>query len=223
MPSASRNSTSTSNPPPRPRPEIQSSSPLSYTQILIESLCVYCGSKGGLDPRHRAMARTFGEQIAARGLRLVYGGSHLGLMGELADAVLLQGGEVTGIVPELLVEKEAAHRGLKDLRIVGSMHERKALMAALSDGFIALPGGFGTLDELCEMLTWGQIGSHEKPIVLFNYDGYFDHLLRFLEHAVVEGFLRDSHLKLLRVATTLPEVFAALSLAPAPSGEKWLT
>ncbi len=168
------------------------------------------------------MTRAVGEQIAVRGLRLVYGGSHLGLMGELADAVLLHGGDVTGIVPELLVEKEAAHRGLKDLRIIGSMHERKALMAALSDGFVALPGGFGTLDELCEMLTWAQIGSHEKPIVLFNYDGYFDHLLRFLDHAVVEGFLRDNHLKLLRVATTLPEVFAALSLPPVPTGEKWL-
>ena len=162
------------------------------------------------------MARALGEQIAAHGLRLVYGGSHLGLMGELAEAVLPQGGQVTGIVPELLVEKEAAHRGLKDLRIVGSMHERKALMAALSDGF-------GTLDELCEMLTWAQLGSHEKPIILFNYDGYFDHLLRVLEHTVVEGFLRDAHLKLLRVATTLPEVFEALSLSPAPSGEKWIT
>lgn len=169
------------------------------------------------------MARALGEQIAAHGLRLVYGGSHLGLMGELAEAVLLQGGQVTGIVPELLVEKEAAHRGLTDLRIVGSMHERKALMAALSDGFVAMPGGFGTLDELCEMLTWAQLGSHEKSIILFNYDGYFDHLLRFLEHAVVEGFLRDAHLKLLRVATTLPEVFEALSLSPAPSGEKWIT
>lgn len=169
------------------------------------------------------MARALGEQIAAHGLRLVYGGSHLGLMGELADAVLLQGGHVTGIVPELLVEKEAAHRGLKDLRIVGSMHERKALMAALSDGFVAMPGGFGTLDELCEMLTWGQIGSHEKPIVLFNYDGYFDHLVRFLDHAVVEGFLQDSHRKLLRVVTTLPDVFAALPLGSLPATDKWVT
>jgi uncharacterized protein (TIGR00730 family) len=190
---------------------------------VIASLCVYCGSSGGRDPKHRAVARLLGEAIAVRGIRLVYGGSHLGLMGELAESVLLHGGQVTGIVPELLVEKEAAHRGLNDLRVVGSMHERKALMAALSDGFVAMPGGYGTLDELCEMLTWAQIGSHQKPIVLLNSDGYFDHLLRFLEHAVVEGFLRDSHFQLLRVATCVPEVFAALSGDFPALGDKWVS
>lgn len=190
---------------------------------MIESLCVYCGSSSGRDPKHREIARCLGAAIALRGIRLVYGGSHLGLMGELAESVLLNGGEVTGIVPELLVEKEAAHRGLKDLRVVGSMHERKALMAALSDGFIAMPGGYGTLDELCEMLTWAQIGSHQKPIVLLNSDGYFNHLIRFFEHAVFEGFLRDTHFQMLRVASTVPEAFAALSHEFPASGDKWVS
>lgn len=179
------------------------------------SLCVYCGSGRGTQPEYQDLAHQVGLEIARRGMRLVYGGSHLGLMGTVADAARLAGAPVTGIMPELLVEKEAAHRELSDLRIVGSMHERKALMAAQSDGFLTLPGGIGTLDELCEMITWRVLGMHTKPIVLWNGNGYYNHLLHFLEVAGREGFFHPRKLHSVKVGQTVDECFQLLN-APSP-------
>ncbi len=172
------------------------SSPLLPSQ----NICVYCGSRTGLHPAHRKAAMELGEQIAQRGLRLVYGGGNLGLMGVVADAVLSAGGEVIGVIPEILVQKEAAHRALTQLFIVSSMHERKAQMAELSDAFIALSGGLGTLDELFEILTWAQLGLHQKPCGLLNINGYYNHLIAFLDHAVAEGFIKASHREVLLVS-----------------------
>jgi len=158
---------------------------------LIRSICVFCGSRHGRDPVYTAAARELGRLMAERGIRLVYGGGRVGLMGEVADAVLADGGQVIGVIPTLLVEKEVEHRGLTQLHEVGSMHERKALMEQLSDAFVVLPGGFGTLDEACEILTWGQLGLHRKPLGLLNSAGYYDRLLAFLDHARDEDFLSD--------------------------------
>lgn len=134
-----------------------------------------------------------GEALALRGISLVYGGGNVGLMGIVADAALAAGGEVIGVIPKALVDKEIAHRGLTDLRVVGSMHERKALMAELSDAFVALPGGYGTFEEFCEVLTWAQLGIHQKPCGLLNIEGYYDRLIAFFDHAVGEAFLRPQH------------------------------
>jgi uncharacterized protein (TIGR00730 family) len=154
----------------------------------LRSLCVFCGSSPGGRPEYAEMAAAFGSLLGQRGIRLVYGGGNVGLMGMLADAALAAGGEVIGVIPRMLVDRELAHRGT-DLRIVTSMHERKALMAELSGGFVALPGGLGTYEELCEVLTWAQLGIHRKPIGCLNVLGYFDPLTRLLDHAVSEGFL----------------------------------
>ena len=163
----------------------------------MKRICVFCGSNFGHSEKYRAMAVRLGHALAERGLGLVYGGGKVGLMGTIADAVLERGGEVIGIIPEDLVKKEVAHKGLADLRIVGSMHERKALMERLSDGFIAMPGGFGTLDEFCEILTWTQLGLHQKPCGILNVGGYYDFFLKFVDHSVTEGFIRAEHRKLL--------------------------
>ena len=148
------------------------------------NICVYCGSNPGFDPAFRDAAMALGTEMGRRGDRLVYGGSHLGMMGMLADAVLAAGGGVTGVIPQLLVEKEAAYLALKDLHLVDSMHERKAKMADLADGFVSLPGGFGTLDETFEIATWAQLGLHAKPLVLWNVNGFYDALLTFLDGIV---------------------------------------
>jgi uncharacterized protein (TIGR00730 family) len=158
--------------------------------MSFNRICVYCGSREGSQPAYAQAARDLGAELARRGLGLVYGGGRIGLMGVLADAVLAAGGTVTGVIPRALVSKEVAHLDLKDLRIVGSMHERKALMAELSDGFIALPGGFGTLEEMFEILTWSQLRLHAKPCGLLNVEGFYDSLLAFLDHAVKEDFIR---------------------------------
>jgi uncharacterized protein (TIGR00730 family) len=158
--------------------------------MSFKRVCVYCGSREGSRPAYAQAARDLGAELARRGLGLVYGGGRIGLMGVLADAVLAAGGTVTGVIPRALVSKEVAHLELKDLRIVGSMHERKALMAELSDAFIALPGGFGTLEEIFEVLTWSQLRLHQKPCGLLNVEGFYDSLLAFLDHAVREDFLR---------------------------------
>jgi uncharacterized protein (TIGR00730 family) len=163
-------------------------------------LCVFCGSSKGTNPVYADAARRLGEQMAARGLGLVYGGGHIGLMGILADAVLAGGGEAIGVIPRALVERELAHGGLTALHVVDTMHQRKALMADLADGFAALPGGFGTGDELFEILTWAQLGLHGKPIGLLNTAGFFDPLLAWLDRGVAEGFLRSEHRTLLHVA-----------------------
>jgi uncharacterized protein (TIGR00730 family) len=158
----------------------------------MKRVCVFCGSRTGKRPEHAEQARRIGAALVRRGLGLVFGAGHIGLMGALADAVLAAGGEAVGVIPQGLVDKELAHRRLSELRVVASMHERKALMANLADGFLALPGGFGTLDELFEILTWSQLGLHHKPIGLLNVAGFFDPLLAWVDRAVAEDFIKPA-------------------------------
>ena len=152
------------------------------------AICVYCGSSSGRHPEYAEQARAFGTEMAKRGIALVYGGGKVGLMGTVADAVLAGDGKVIGVIPQSLAEREVAHPGLSELHVVESMHERKALMAELSAGFIALPGGFGTLEEFCEVITWSQLGIHAKPCGILNVAGYFDHLIGMFDYAVEHGF-----------------------------------
>ncbi len=156
---------------------------------LIGRICVFCGSRPGGRDEYVDQARRLGELLTSRDIGLVYGGASVGLMGAVADAVLNAGGEVIGVIPEALAVKELAHQQVGDLRVVGSMHERKALMAELSDAFIALPGGFGTFEELFEMVTWAQLGMHRKPFGILNVAGFFDGLLALVDHAIEEGFI----------------------------------
>jgi len=165
----------------------------------MKSICIYCGSNNGSQPAYSSAAQEMGAAIAERGLRLVYGGGKVGLMGVVADAVLENGGEVTGVITEALYDLETGKNELDDLRVVGTMHERKAAMIDLAEGFIAMPGGFGTFEELFEALTWLQLDIHRKPVALLNVDGYFDHLLAFLRHTAEQGFVRDGHLQMLLV------------------------
>lgn len=160
-------------------------------------VCVFCGSSPGSRGEYAAAARELGSLLAAEGIAAVYGGGNVGLMKQLADAALANGGHVIGVIPSALVERELAHGDLSDLRVVASMHERKALMADLSDAFIALPGGLGTLEEIFEVVAWAQLRFHDKPCGLLNIAGYYDHLLAFLDHAVESGFLRQPHRDLL--------------------------
>ena len=155
--------------------------------------CVFCGSNRGINPRYAVVAAELARCLAANGIGIVYGGGNVGLMGVLADSALAEGGAVIGVIPRMLVEREIAHQGLTELRIVGSMHERKAMMAELSDAFIAMPGGYGTLDEFCEILTWTQLGLQRKPIGVLNVDGYFDPLLNLFDHAVEQRFVKPLH------------------------------
>jgi uncharacterized protein (TIGR00730 family) len=157
------------------------------------SVCVFCASSNGVDPVFLEAAKALGQAIAKRGWQLVYGGAHVGLMGAMADAALGHGGSVTGVIPQALVSREIAHHGLTHLIEVSSMHERKAEMARRADAFFVLPGGLGTLDEMCEILTWGLLGIHEKPVVLINIAGYWDTFLNMLDAAVAAGFLRSAH------------------------------
>jgi uncharacterized protein (TIGR00730 family) len=159
----------------------------------MRRICVFCGSSSGARPEYAAAARAVGEGLAARGIGLVYGGGRVGLMGELAESALRAGGSVIGVIPQTLAAREVAHEGLTELRVVPSMHARKALMAELSDAFVALPGGLGTLEELCEVLTWAQLGIHAKPCGILNVDRYFDPLLALLDHAAREGFVKREH------------------------------
>lgn len=174
----------------------------------MRTVCVYCGSSRLPSEPYFDAARRLGSAIAARGLTLIYGGAHVGLMGAAADAALARGGRVEGVIPRSLVDMEVAHTGLSRIHVVESMHDRKALMADLSDAFIALPGGFGTLDELFEILTWALLGFHNKPILLLNQDGYYDHLLAFLDHAEKAGFVRPAHRALLQISTTIEDLLA---------------
>ena len=160
----------------------------------MRRVCVFCGASSGRVPAYADAARGFGAALAARGLGLVYGGGRVGLMGAVADGALAAGGEVIGVIPQELVDRELAHDGVTELRVVGSLHERKALMAELSDAFVALPGGFGTLDELMEQLTWSQLGLHDKPVALFDVEGYWRPLIELARHATEEGFVRESDL-----------------------------
>ncbi len=159
-------------------------------------LCVFCGSSAGLDPAFAFAARALAAELARRQIGIVYGGGNVGLMGVVADAALAAGGEVIGVIPHGLVSRELAHQGVTELHVVESMHQRKALMAELADGFIALPGGFGTLEEFCEAVTWTQLGLHAKVCGLLNVAGYYDGLLSFLAHALKEDFLRPSHFEI---------------------------
>ena len=163
------------------------------TDRQMKRICVFCGTNPGSRPAYGAAARTLGRIMAEQEIELVYGGASVGIMGELADSVHEHGGHVTGIIPQQLVEKEAAHTGIPDLIVVASMHQRKSQMADMSDGFIALPGGIGTLEGFLEILTWGQLGIHAKPAGILNVEGYFDGLTGFLDHAVREGFLTQEH------------------------------
>ena len=191
---------------------------------MIERICVFAGSSPGVRGTYADSARRLGETLVARGIGLVYGGGSVGLMGVLADAVLAGGGEVIGIIPRALAGREIAHGRLPDLRIVGSMHERKAQMAELADAFIALPGGLGTFDELFEILTWSQLGLHLKPVGLLNADDYFAPLLALIEHATREGFVpsRDSDLM---VTADDPDrlIEQLIAFRPTPRPIKWIT
>lgn len=189
----------------------------------MRRVCVFCGSNNGVRPEYAAAARRFGAALAARGLGLVYGGGHVGLMGIVADAVLAGGGEVTGVIPHALVAKELAHGRLTALHVTETMHQRKARMADLADGFAALPGGFGTADELFEVLTWAQLGLHARPVGLLNVAGFFDPLLAWLDHTVREGFVRPENRRLLVEATEAEALLGALlAWRPAPPAEKWI-
>jgi hypothetical protein len=159
----------------------------------MQRVCIFCGSAAGERPEYAEAAARVGGLLAQRGIELVYGGGRVGLMGVLADAVLTNGGRGIGVIPEFLFSKEIEHRGIQDMRVVSSMHERKALMADLADGFIALPGGFGTLDEFCEILTWAQLGLHRKPCGLLNVAGYYDSFLAFLDTATRDGFIQPQY------------------------------
>jgi uncharacterized protein (TIGR00730 family) len=181
-------------------------------------VAVFCGSRAGVHPAYAEAAAALGRGLAARGCELVYGGAHVGLMGILADATLAAGGRVIGVIPSSMVERELAHRGIQDLRIVASMHERKALMASLAEAFVALPGGMGTLDELCEILTWAQLGLHARPVGLLDVGGYWSGFLSFLDTAAAEGFLRPADRARLRCARDAEPLIDALlspTLEPA--------
>ncbi len=188
----------------------------------MKSICVFCGSSSGEVPSYRETAQALGCELVRRGLRLVYGGGNVGLMGAIADAVLFAGGEVVGVIPHALLAKEVGHLGLTQLHVVGSMHERKALMAELSDGFLALPGGFGTLEEFCEVLTWAQLGLHLKPCGMLNVNGYYDPMLAFFDRAVREGFLRAEYRELVLVGQTSEEVLRLLAAYRPSKTEKWI-
>ncbi|MCB4771517.1 TIGR00730 family Rossman fold protein [Ancylobacter sp. Lp-2] len=188
----------------------------------MRRICVFLGSNAGHRPDYTEAAVALGTSLAREGIGLVYGGASVGLMGVLADAALAAGGEVTGVIPRGILEREVAHKGLADLRIVGSMHERKALMAELADAFVALPGGIGTLEELFEVWTWAQLGSHEKPCALLNVAGYFDRLLGFVDHVVGEGFMREAHRDMLLVADNPKALLARLQGYRAPHVAKWI-
>jgi uncharacterized protein (TIGR00730 family) len=177
---------------------------------MMKRVCVFCGSSRGTNPAYNEAARTLGQLLAQGGLELVFGAGHIGLMGVLADAVIAAGGKTSGVIPRSMVERELAHTGLDHLHIVETMHERKALMADLADAFIALPGGFGTADELFEILTWAQLGIHQKPVGLVNIAGFFDPLLAWLDRTVADGFLKPNHRRLLIDAATVTEVLDKL-------------
>ena len=188
----------------------------------IRRLAVFCGSNPGARPEYIAAARSFGKLLCERGIGIVYGGSSVGLMAALADTMLDELGDIIGVIPKMLVEREVANKALADLRIVGSMHERKAMMAELADGFVALPGGVGTLEEFFEIWTWGQLGMHQKPCGLLNVAGYFDPLLQFLDRAVQEKFVRDVHRNMVVVESDPAVLLARFEAYEPPRQVKWI-
>lgn len=190
--------------------------------MSMHSVCVFLGSNPGSDPAFLAAAQATGRELARRGLTTVYGGSNVGLMGALADAALDAGGKVVGIIPKSLQKKEIAHHGLTEEYVVESMHERKSMMSERSDAFIALPGGLGTLEELCEMLTWAQLGFHKKPCGLLDVDGYYAPLWGFLDNAVDKGFVRREHRAMLLSESTPAALLDRFETYHAPVVEKWI-
>ena len=185
-------------------------------------ICVFTGSSEGRRPTYRTSAAALGRSLVSSGYELVYGGARVGLMGAVADAVLGAGGHVIGVIPQALVEREVAHTGLQDLRVVRSMHERKALMSDLTDGFIALPGGWGSSEALFEVLTWGQLGLHRKPCGLLNVDGYFDPLLAFLRRAMEEQFVRTEFERQLLVSASPDELLERFARFEPTTVRKWI-
>jgi uncharacterized protein (TIGR00730 family) len=179
---------------------------------------VFCGASSGNDPRYAAAAAVVGERLASRGIQVVYGGGRLGLMGAVADAALAAGGRVVGVIPRGLVDRELAHAGVSELRIVDTLHQRKAVMAELSDAFLALPGGLGTLEELAEVLSWAQLDLHAKPVGILDVGGYFSSLEAFLDHAVAEGFVSERHRRLLLIDDDLDRLLDSFSVWQAPTG-----
>ena len=195
---------------------------MNATIKTLKSICLFCGSSPGTNPAFKVAAAGLGTTLAHNNIRLIYGGGHVGLMGVAADACLAAGGEVVGVIPKKLMEKEVGHTGLTQMHVVNTMHERKALMTDLCDGFIALPGGYGTLDELFEALTWQQLAYHSLPVGVFNVAGFFDHLVMFLDHAKDERLLRDAHRDSLIVDFDLTKLIARMQSFVPPKNEKWL-
>ena len=188
----------------------------------MKQVCIFCGSYSGSQPIYMTAAHQMGMGLAQRGLGLVYGGGRVGLMGAVADGTIAGSGKVTGIIPQSLVDRELAHVGLSKLHVVTSMHARKAMMAEIADAFIAMPGGFGTLDELFEIITWAQLGIHYKPIALLNIGGYFDPLLTFIEHMATEGFIKPEHRGAILVKNDVDSLLDTLLSYQPPQLEKWL-
>jgi uncharacterized protein (TIGR00730 family) len=188
----------------------------------MRSICVFCGSSSGANSKYVELAAQLGALLARKRLTLVYGGGNVGLMGVLANAVLAGGGHVIGVIPQALFNLEVAHTGLPDLRVVSSMHQRKALMADLADGFMALPGGLGTLEEFCEIVTWAQLGLHQKPCGLLNADHYFDHLITFLDHTVAQHFVRPEHRALILVEDAPAALLDSFEAFRSPRVDKWI-
>ena len=189
---------------------------------MLRRICVFCGSSRGLRPEYQRAAEELGRYLATHKIGLVYGGGNVGLMGAIADAALAAGGEVIGVIPQAIVDREIAHRGVTELRIVSSMHERKALMADLSDAFIAMPGGFGTFEEFCEVLTWSQLGIHKKPCGLLNIEDYYTPLLAMFDHAVAERFVREENRSLVLSGNTVEGLMSKLRAFEPSSIEKWI-
>ena len=189
----------------------------------MQRICVFCGANRGARQSYASITIALARYLAARKIGVVYGGGNVGLMGLLADTMLDAGGEVTGVIPHFLAKKEVAHTRLTDLRRVETMHARKALMVELADAFIALPGGYGTLDEFCEILSWAQLGLHRKPCGVLNIDGFFDPFIAMLDHAVNEQFLRPEHRALVLVSGSIEDLIRQFAAYRAPEVEKWLT
>ena len=188
----------------------------------MKRICVYCGSSPGRLPEYLESASTLARELVSQDIGLVYGGASVGLMGNIADTVLENGGEVIGVIPKSLVDKEVSHTGLTELRIVQTMHQRKAVMAEISDGFIALPGGLGTIEELFEVLTWSQLGLHKKPCALLNVKQYYDSLSSFLDHAVEERFIKSIHREMLLIEDRPDELLKSMLAYSPPQGDKWI-
>ena len=188
----------------------------------MKNVCVYCGSSSGRRKDYAEAAAALAERLVKHNMNLVYGGASVGIMGEIADAVLDAGGQVIGVMPRALVEKEVQHDGLTELLVVDSMHERKLKMAEISDGFIAMPGGLGTLEELFEILTWAQLGFHQKPCALLNVQGYYDKLSAFLDHAVEEQFIKSVHSHMLLIEENPEKILQSMLAYQPPTEDKWI-